>query len=48
VPEGGCCSDIDCWVYSTPEYPHYCCNGPSCSSFDEKPYHCYFTMPGVD
>jgi hypothetical protein len=48
VPEGGCCSDIDCWVYSTPEHESFCCNGPGCALFDEHPYTCYITFPGVD
>jgi hypothetical protein len=48
VPEGGCCSDIDCWVYSDENTEYYCCNGPGCALFDEHPFTCYFTMPGTD
>ena len=48
VPEGGCCSDIDCWVYGSADQEYFCCNGPGCALFDEHPFRCYFTMPGVD
>jgi hypothetical protein len=37
VPEGGCCSDIDCWVHGD---PFYCCNGPACDYFDSCAYGC--------
>ena len=37
VPDGGCCSDIDCWVYGD---PFYCCSGPSCDYFDTCAYGC--------
>jgi hypothetical protein len=37
VPEGGCCSDIDCWVYGEPSY---CCSGPACDYFDSCAYGC--------
>ena len=30
VPEGGCCSDIDCWVYGE---DCHCCSGPGLRLF---------------
>jgi hypothetical protein len=48
LPEGSCCSDIDCWEMSTPDQEYFCCSGPDCFTFDIWPYQCYTTFPAVD
>ena len=37
VPDGGCCSDIDCWIWGD---QYYCCNGSGCDYFDGCAYGC--------
>lgn len=48
LPSDGCCSDIDCWVYSNPDQEYVCCSGPACEFFSSDPYRCYWCTDGGD